>query len=137
MEDSNLESWRKGIEARVDALEDKIGSRGAARLRQSGSPLAARIIDKLSEEPTHDALGGGCFTTGEFCRRHHISKAQLYQLWRDGLGPQWISRRSIKQTEIGHLRKCREMAGLDGARCHARHGGERCPGNILERKAPA
>ena len=55
------------------------------------------------------------YSIDEFCAAHRISRAAIYNLWRDGLGPRWLhvgSRRIITVEAAQAWARAREAAAM-------------------------
>jgi hypothetical protein len=56
------------------------------------------------------------YSVSAFCARHSISRDKLYELWREGLGPEWIhisSRRYVTREAGARWRKALERGARE------------------------
>jgi hypothetical protein len=66
----------------------------------------------------HETLAAAAFTVEEFCRAHRISRATVYNLWRDGNGPRRMKVRDrtlVSVEAASDWRRQMEAAAADAA----------------------
>jgi hypothetical protein len=114
MDTLTVEAHIRDIEALLGGLKSHLLASAAPTTggtrSTSAAPAPAPPAPAYAER---DMTPGGAFDVDEFCDAHKISRSKLYQLWRDGTGPEWMQvdhRRLISYEAGARWRREREQA---------------------------